>query len=206
MTTLLAFVLFPIDSPPALYAVLFGVLVLSGVGLPIPEEVTLIFGGYLAYLEFIDFWTAAYVLIVGIVAADAGGYLLGRFGGEYIARALARWRWLEILHQKVAALFARHGDKIVVMSRPLFVVRVAVPMYAGHVRMQFIKFLLLDIAAAIPWTLFLVSLSYYLGSGFDLLTDIQEIKHIFFIALGLAIIVFAAVRFVRGNKLTYPRV
>lgn len=200
MTTLLAFVLFPLDSPLALYAVLFAVLVLSGVGLPIPEEVTLVFGGYLAYLEFIDFWTAVYVLIAGIVAADIGGYLVGRFGSEYIARALARWRPLEALHQKVAALFARHGDKIVVMSRPLFVVRVAVPIFAGHVRMRFIKFLLLDIAAAVPWTLFLVSLSYYLGSGFDLLTEIREIKLTFFIIFGLAIILFTAVRFIKSGK------
>lgn len=206
MNLLFAFILFPLDSPPALYAILFAVLILSGIGLPIPEEVTLVLGGYLAYLEFIDFWTTVYVLIAGIIAADVGGYLLGRFGGEYIVRALARWRWLETIHQKVAALFARHGDKIVVMSRPLFVVRVAVPMYAGHTKMRFIKFLLLDIAAAVPWTLFLVALSYYLGSGFDLLTEIREIKHVFFIALGLAIILFAAVRFVRGNKLTYPRV
>lgn len=200
MTTLLAFVLFPLESPLALYAVLFSVLVLSGVGLPVPEEVTLITGGYLAYLEFIDFWSAVYVLTAGIVAADVGGYLLGRFGGEYIARALTRWRPLEILHQKVAALFVRHGDKIVLMSRPFFMVRVAVPMYAGHTKMRFTKFFLLDIAAAVPWTLFLVSLSYYLGSGFDLLTEIREIKHIFFAAVGLAIILFTAVRFVKSGK------
>ena len=200
MTTLLAFLLFPLDSPTGLYAILFAILLLSGIGLPIPEEVTLIFGGYLAYLEFIDFWTATYVLTAGIVAADVGGYLVGRFGGEYIARALTRWQPLEMLHQKVAALFARHGDKIVVMSRPLFMVRVAVPMYAGHVRMRFIKFLLLDIAAAVPWTLFLVSLSYYLGSGFNLLTEIREIKHIFFIVIGLTIVLSTAIRFMKSGK------
>lgn len=200
MTTLLAFILFPLDSPPALYTVLFGVLVLSGVGLPIPEEVTLIIGGYLAYLEFINFWSAVYVLTAGIVAADVCGYLLGRYGGEYITRVIARWRALGALHEKVAGLFARHGDKIVLLSRPLFVVRVAVPMYAGHTKMRFTKFFLLDIAAAVPWTLFLVSLSYYLGSGFDLVTEIGEIKHIFFIVLGLAIILFTAVRFVKSGK------
>ena len=205
MTTLLAFVLFPLDSPPALYAVLFGVLILSGLGLPVPEEVTLVIGGYLAYLQFIDFWTGVYVLIAGIVAADVSGYLLGRFGGEYIAGVITRWRPLAALHDKVASLFARHGDKIVVMSRPLLAVRVAVPMYAGHTQMRFVKFLLLDVAAAVPWTLLLVSLSYYVGSGFDLLTEIREIKHIFFITLGLAIALFTAVRFVRGNKLAEAR-
>jgi len=200
MNLLLAFILFPLDSPSALYVVLFTVLLISGLGLPVPEEATLVLGGYLAYLEFIDFWTTVYVLIAGIIVADVGGYVLGRFGGEYIARALTLWRPLGLLHQRVASLFARHGDKIVIMSRPLFLVRVAVPMYAGHTRMRFIKFLLLDVAAAVPWTLFLVSLSYYLGSGFDLLTEIREVKHLFFIALGLVITVFTAARFIKNGR------
>lgn len=200
MTTLLAFVLLPIDSPSALYVLLFGVLVLSGVGLPVPEEVTLVFSGYLAYLEFISFWPAVYVLIAGIVAADVCGYLLGRHAGAFLARLITKWRPFAILFEKVSSLFERKGDKIVLFSRPFAGVRVAVPMFAGYTRMSFVKFLLLDLAAAVPWTLFLVSLSYYLGSGFDLLTGIREIKLVFFVVLGLAIIIFTGVRFVKGPK------
>ncbi|MEK7541455.1 MAG: DedA family protein [Patescibacteria group bacterium] len=197
MNLLLAFVFLPIDSPAALSAALFVVLVLSGVGLPVPEEVTLIFGGYLAYLEFIDFWTAVYVLTAGIIAADIVGFMLGRYAMAFVLRLLARWRLVEAAFEKVAALFARFGDTIVVLSRPLAGVRVAVPIFAGYTGMPLWKFLALDLAAAIPWTFFLVSLSYYLGSGFDLLVGVRLIRHAFFIFLGLAIVAGIAVRWMK---------
>lgn len=200
MTTLLAFILLPIDSPPAPYVLLFGVLVFSGIGLPVPEEVTLVFGGYLAYLEFIEFWPAVYVLIAGIMAADIGGYLMGRYAGVFLARLITSWRPFAVLFEKVSGLFERHGDKIVLFSRPLMGIRVAVPVFAGYTKMRFWKFLLLDLAAAAPWTFSLVFVSYYLGSGFDLITEIREIKLAFFVVLGLAIILFTAVRFLKSGK------
>ena len=65
MINLFASILFSIDSVSALYALFIGVLILSGIFLPIPEEVTLILGGYLAYLGVVDLWTVVYVLIAG---------------------------------------------------------------------------------------------------------------------------------------------
>lgn len=197
MNLLFAFVLLPLDSRPALYGMLFLVLVLSGVGLPVPEEVTLVFGGYLAYLEFVDFWAAAYVLIAGIIAADIMGFLLGKYAMAWVLRSMLRWQVLEGLFQKAEGLFARYGDKIVVLSRPLAGVRVAVPIFAGYTGMPFWKFLALDLIAAIPWTFFLVSVSYYLGSGVDLLIGVRVIRHAFFMVLGLAIATAIAVRWIK---------
>lgn len=197
---MLAFIFLPLDSELALYAVLFLVLILSGVGLPVPEEATLLFGGYLAYLEFIDFWPVVYVSILGIIFADAFGYFLGRFWGEGIRRFfLGRWKGPNKALEKAKKYFDRHGEKVVIFSRPLLGVRVAVPILAGHFRMNFIKFLIYDTLAAIPWSFFLVSLSYYLGSSLNLITEVKEIKHTIFILLGIAIIVYAAIKFNKNN-------
>lgn len=46
----------PLENPLALYAVLFGMIFISVFGVPIPEEITVLLGGYLAYLGFIDFF------------------------------------------------------------------------------------------------------------------------------------------------------
>ena len=70
---------------------------------------------------------------------------------------------------------------------------------AGHFRMNFLKFLAYDILAAVPWSFFLISLSYYLGSGLSLITEIKEIKHTIFISLGIAIIVYAAIKFNKSS-------
>ena len=202
MNLLFAFVLFPLDSPSALALMLFLVLVLSGLGLPVPEEVTLIFGGYLAYLEFIDFWTAVYVLTAGIIAADIVGFFLGRYAMTFILRFMLRWQPITRVFQKAEVLFERYGDKIVVFSRPLAGVRVAVPIFAGYTGMRFWKFLVLDLIAAIPWTLLLVSLSYYLGPGFDLLRGLRDMKYAMLAGIALAIGVYLTVRFVQRKRKT----
>ena len=194
----LAFILLPLDSANALYAVLFLILLSSGLGLPVPEEITLVVGGYLSYLGFLSFWPTIYLLITGIVVADLMGYLVGRWGGEWAAQKIGGWRLTSVLLKKAEWYFSRHGEKMVIFSRPLVGIRVAVPILAGHFRMNFAKFLIFDVLTAIPWTIFLVSLSYYLGSGLDLITDVREIKHGVFIGLGVVILVLAGVKFLRA--------
>lgn len=188
----LAFLLLPLDSRTALYIALFGILIFSGLGLPVPEEITLLVGGYLVYLGFIEFWPTVYILIAGIIIADIFGYFLGRYAGEWISSKFLRFRAAALLYEKTEWYFKRHGEKLVLFSRPLIGVRVAVPMLAGHFRMNFVKFLLFDILAAIPWTFLLVSLSYYLGSGLDLITEIREIKLFIFILVWVLVILYAA--------------
>ncbi len=196
MTAILIFVL---TYPAALYAIIFAALMLAGIGLPVPDEVTLIFGGYLASLGLAGLWTTLAVAIAGILAADTAGYLTGRYAGHLLARLMARSRHANAAYEKAAGLFAKYGDKIVALSRPLFGIRVAVPIFAGHARMPFKKFLALDALAAVPWAVFFVVMSYELGTSFDFFTDLRRIKHFFFLTLGLAIVLFAGVRFIKST-------
>lgn len=199
MNTLFALIFFPIDSSMALYAALFAILILSGVGLPVPEEATLLLGGYLAYLEFINYWVAILVLTAGIVVADAGGYFLGRYVGSWIEGKFLLFGFPTRLLDRGKYYFEKHGEKMVIFTRPLLGVRVVVPILAGHFRMNFMKFFVYDIIAAIPWTFFLVSLSYYLGAGLDLITEVREIKQLFFVLVWVGLVIYA-VRFVRKGK------
>ena len=196
---MLAFILLPLDSAVALYTVLFMILVLSGIGLPVPEEITLLLGGYLAYLEFIKFWPAVYVLIAGIILGDMLGYFFGRFTGNKLSAIVKYFRMTAPLLDKTEFYFKKHGEKIVIFSRPLVGVRVIVPMLAGHFKMNLTKFLLYDFIAAVPWAFFLTSLSYYLGSGLDLITEIKEIKHVIFVLIGVAVLFYAAIKFINNN-------
>ena len=179
-TIFLAIILFPLNAPFGIYAVLFGILLLSGLGLPVPEEATLFLAGYLAYLEFVDFWAVLYVMIAGIIAADMIGYAIGRFAGDWLYTLLFhRWRYTRALFEKGKQYTERHGDKVVILSRVFVGVRVAMPILMGHFRMNVVKFMLYDTIAAVPWTVAIVSLSYYLGSGFTALIEMEIIRDIF---------------------------
>lgn len=188
-----AFIFLPLESELGLYILMFSVLFISGIGLPIPEEITLVLGGYLAYLEFIDFKTTLAVLLAGTLGADVIGYLIGRYAGDWVSGILSRFRVCAALLAKVKNWFDKYGEGVVILSRPFMGARVLVPMFAGHFRMNFIKFMLLDIFGAIPWTILLVSLSYYLGMRLDLLTEIRAVKH-FVYAVLVFIIAAAALR------------
>lgn len=191
-----ALILLPLNSRFALYLVLFGILIFSGLGLPVPEEATLILGGYLAYLQFIDFWGAFWVLSFGIVAADLMGYFLGRFAGDWVYGKVSHMRAASILFDSAKVYFEKHGEKMVLFTRPLVSLRVAIPIFAGHFRMNLVKFIIYDILGAIPWTFFLLYLSYYLGSGLELITEVREIKHIMF-GIIISLVVVIAVRLIR---------
>lgn len=182
MNLLFALILFPLNSPAGLYGVLVVVLILSGLGLPVPEEVTLLLGGYLAYLGFLNLFTTFLVLGLGIIVADAGGYMIGRLAGGLVeTHILSRWRLTRSLLERGKQAFERYGEKVVVFSRPFSGIRVIVPMLAGYTHMNFAKFLLYDTLVAVPWTLLLVSVSYYLGSGFSLIVELRALRHILFV-------------------------
>ncbi len=192
-------IFFPLSSALAIYATLFAILILSGIGLPVPEEATLVLGGYLAYLEFTKFWPTLYVLVAGIIAADVFGYFLGRFAGGWLSQKISHRRLPGKAIAKAEIYFAKHGEKMVLFSRPLIGIRVAVPILAGHFRMSFLKFLLFDLLGAIPWTFFLVSVSYYFGMGLDLIAGVRDIKLFILGLLGVAILIFIVIKF-RKNR------
>jgi len=192
--------LLPLGNIYFLYATLFLLLVLAGIGLPLPEEIVLLIGGYLSYLEFTDYWITVWVLIVGILVSDNLGYLLGRFAGEWVEERISHLKHVKFVLEKAERYFKRHGEKVIFLSRPLTGIRVMVPILAGHFRMKFVKFILYDIFAAVPWTFLLVTASFYLGSGLDLFTEVREVKHTVYLVLAVGIIFFAALRFIREKE------
>lgn len=190
----------PLDHRALLYLTLFLVLIFSGVGLPIPEEVTLLLGGYLAYLEFLSFWPTIYILVAGILAADIGGYLMGRFGGEWVYDKISHKPAAAKFFEKTKYYFERHGEKIVLFTRPLLGVRGLVPILAGHFKMNFAKFLFYDFIASVPWTFIVVSVSYYFGLGLDFITEVREVKYIVLAVAALAVLVLSAIKFRKSNN------
>jgi len=142
-----------------------------------------------------------YVLTLGIIAADLLGYMLGRFAGDWLSEKVSRFTVLSLLLKKAESYFEKHGEKVVLFSRPFLGVRVAVPIFAGHFKMNFAKFLIFDAIGAIPWTFFLVSISYYLGSGLDLITEVKDVKHLIIGLVALAIASYAGVKFIKTKKL-----
>ena len=61
-----------------IYIGIFLLLFLGGVGLPIPEDVVLIVGGYLCYEGYTNFYLTIPFAVIGAIAGDFTVYFIGR--------------------------------------------------------------------------------------------------------------------------------
>ena len=65
------------------YFAMFGILCLCGVGLPIPEELTLLAGGFAVGWQWADYYLSCLFGIVGILAGDCVIFGVGRHFGRW---------------------------------------------------------------------------------------------------------------------------
>ena len=145
------------------YLAPFTVLLLCGVGLPLPEEVTLIGSGILLHQGRVDFLPITLVCSAAILLGDSIPYALGR---RYGMSAL-RISWVaKILHpERFSTLerrFSKHGNWAIFTCRFLPGLRLPGYFTAGTLKMPFLRFLVLDLLGVI----LSVPISIHLGRLF----------------------------------------
>lgn len=138
------------SAPLMPYLVVFGTLLLSGFGLPLPEDIPLIIGGYLCGQGHAD----PYIMLPGamlcILGADSLIFFLGWRYGHHIPKlpvlrrflTPTRVRWAE---QKLE----QHGGKFIFVARFLPGARTAAFFAAGVFRVPFSRFIIYDGTAAL---------------------------------------------------------
>lgn len=132
------------------YLAMFAILFMCGLGLPVPEEVTLIGSGLLVGWGEADFLFASLACVLGILAGDTIIFGMGYFYG----RSFLRSRPMRILlsprrQAKVARFFQKHGSKAVFFARFFAGVRIGVYAYAGSQRFNWLRFWFFDLCGAL---------------------------------------------------------
>ena len=137
-----------IESLP--YVGVVAVLLASGFGLPIPEDVPLLLGGYLCGIGKADITLMVPICFVAVVGADFIVFLLGRKYGHHVPRMPILRRYLtESRLARAEQAFHAHGGKALFMAR--FMPGLRAPMYfsAGVFKIPAWKMLTFDGTAAI---------------------------------------------------------
>lgn len=158
------------------YSLVFIVLVVCGLGVPLPEDISLIFGGFLAYEGAVRLPWMMVVGFVGILVGDSLIYSAGRRMGN---RANVSKGFLSKVvtpekRAKVAELFAVHGQKIVMIARFLPGVRAVTYFTAGSARMSYWRFILFDGLAALASAPLFVYLGYHFGGELEYLIHLLK--------------------------------
>lgn len=182
----------------------FVVLLLCGVGLPLPEEVTLIASGLLLFQKKVDFIPISIVCSAAILLGDSIPYLIGRRMGP---RALEH-RWVaRILHPERFALveqkFKDHGSWVVFTCRFLPGIRIPAYFTAGTLGMGYFRFIILDalgVMISVPTSIWI---AYKFGDQVDKIQDEMGNFHLlvsFALVAVLAIVLFRVVHRRRARQ------
>jgi membrane protein DedA with SNARE-associated domain len=182
----------------------FTLLVACGLGLPLPEDVALITGGYLAGKgPPIGVGSLPLMILVGLAGILIGDSIIFRAGATYGEALLQTRIGRHIPGEKVEriiGLFERHGPKFIMLARFLPGVRAVTYFVAGTTGVPYWKFLLYDGIAACASAPAWVLLGHWAGKHRMLRKAWQYAKEvqIGIIAVVLAIVVlwiaFALIR------------
>jgi membrane protein DedA with SNARE-associated domain len=155
-----------------IYAGLFLLLFFCGLGLPVPEEITMLAGGFLVQLGFTRFYPTLAVVFVGVLAGDLALYSIGRkWGHGILTHRRMRAIFSETRMARIRKFFSEHGSKTIFIARFISGFRVGAFLAAGTMGMKAGKFLLLDCLAALIMIPLILLLGYYFGTNLEWLTD-----------------------------------
>lgn len=157
------------------HILIFGLLMLTGLSLPISEELIILMGGILASSVIPD--RTFHLLIaafLGCYLSDWVAYWLGRFLGTRLINS----RWLCFVfnakkQEKLRHYYRKYGFWTLLVGRFIpFGVRTGVFLSAGIARMHFGKFALCDCLGCILFSLLLFVPAYYCGKNCEIISSI----------------------------------
>jgi membrane protein DedA with SNARE-associated domain len=177
------------------YSGLIAVLVGTGIGLPFPESIILILGGFMAYTGRTDLYYTISACYLGVMAGDILSYQMGRKWGDSIINKTTLNGWLTTEKwNRVKEHFTRHENKTIFISRFIPGIRVAAHLMAGVLKVRAIKFLFLNSLAA----MINVPLTIYLGYVFG-----NKIERALYFTKGMTLLFLTVVFTGAGAGITY---
>jgi membrane protein DedA with SNARE-associated domain len=174
---------------PIPYLAIFVILLLCGLGVPVPEDITLIAGGILAYYGVCDVWVMIGVGLLGVLIGDSLVFWLGhRFGRRLLKKWPFRMFIDETKIQSIRGKLHHHGGKLLFTARFMPGLRSTVFFASGLLHFPYRKLIVYDGAAALISVPAIVYSVYYFGDFLEYV--IRLIKRV---EGGIAIVIALAV-------------
>jgi len=134
----------------AAYLLVFSMLLAGALGLPMPEDLALISAGILVHSGKAHIIPMGLICYIGVLIGDLMIYRIGYVAGP----TLFRKRWFRKYVttsrlQWIRSNVERRNFLTILIARHLFYLRTATFLVCGAVRVQFTKFIVADLVAAL---------------------------------------------------------
>ena len=160
-------------------------LFLGEIGLPFPEDATLILSGFLIAQGVTKWVPTLLVVYVGCLITD---FLIYWVGKKYGRKVVEHKRFHKILSperlSKIEETFKRWGILVVLVGRHILGVRAQVFLAAGVMKMPPLKFVAVDAISAMFTVGIMVGIGYFGGNSIQMLSkDVRRVEHIVVVVL-----------------------
>lgn len=194
ITEVAAFVVFGLINKFGLLAVMV-LMALESANIPIPSEVILTYGGFLASKGLLNFHLVAWAGAIGCIIGGSLSYWIGMKLGRPFLMKHGKWFLLSPKDIEWGERFlSKYGEATYFISRMLPVIRTFIAFPIGIVRGNFWKFNLYSFGGSLIWSYALVWAGVKLGDNWEML---EPFWHKFSYIVVLLILAAIAVHIVR---------
>jgi membrane protein DedA with SNARE-associated domain len=181
------------------YAGIMLVLILGGLGLPVPEEAPLILAAVLSRKGTMAWPIAFASCLIGVLVGDFVVYFLGFFYGEKVlSLPLTRKFLTKARETQIKGYFHRHGIKILILGRFAVGFRTAAYLTAGILKLPMLRLFLTDLCAATFSTTLMFGLGYVFARQIE--DGVKEAQQWVTIAIAVGVVAWLLLRFYRARK------
>jgi membrane protein DedA with SNARE-associated domain len=144
------------------------VLLISGFGFPMPEDIPLLIAGYLCHLGYANVWVMLPIAFCSVLSSDFMLFFIGRRYGRHVQNIPLLGRHLtEARFKRAEDFFHKWGGISLFLTRFFPGIRSAGFLSAGACKIPFWKLLVYDGAAALISVPLLVLAAWYFGDHID---------------------------------------
>lgn len=158
-----------IASVPALwgYAIVFLFTWLENITPPVPGDMIVVFGGYVAATGSLDLVLLVSISTVGAASGFMCMYWLGRTAGLAVLQSrFLRWIPQDPI-ERTTLWMTRWGLALIVINRFLAIARAVISLMAGITRLRAVGVAVCATVSALLWTTLLGLLGYFIGTEWE---------------------------------------
>ena len=182
------------------YLGIFFSLGLGIIGLPIPDETLMVFVGFLAFQNKINYPLAIITAFIGTSCGVTVSYFIGRLSDKLILKKYSDKLHINPEHfQNAEEFYRKYGESILFIGYFIPGVKHLTAIFSGISYMPFRTFAIYAYGGALLWTIVFINLGYFLGDGWHHFTG-YSYRFIIPVASVLLIITLIAMYLKPNNK------
>jgi membrane protein DedA with SNARE-associated domain len=148
---------------------IFIAMMIESMCIPLPSEVIMLFGGFLAAKGTLHFWLVIMAGVLGNLAGSIFAYWAGKYGGRRFIVRYGKYILFQYKHLEQADYwFQKYGSWATFFGRMMPFIRTFISLPAGITKMDVQKFIFFTFLGCVPWNIGLTLIGFKLGKHWEM--------------------------------------